>query len=153
MAKAKARRRSGGFSIARRSSASVVVVQKPPRRRRAAAVVRRVAGAARRAGRAGLTAAKQRDLEIAATLGAVALGVAEQVNDDGEQRLKLPTFGGVDPALLYGGAAVLLPSLAPRMFGGKMMKRASFAGLGVWCAGVARSISRGSYKVSGEDDE
>lgn len=151
MAKAKSAKRVG-LSVVRAQSPMVVVQKSPVRRKRAAAVVRRVAGAARRGARAGVSAAKQRDLEIAATVGAAALGIAEQENDDGAKRLTLPTFGGIDPALLYGGGAVLLPSLAPKLFGGKLAKRVAFAGLGVWCAGVARSVARKSYKVAGEDD-
>lgn len=147
---AKTRKRSAGVSVVR-APAVQMVVAKPSRRRRAAAVVRRVAHVARRGAKAGLTAAKQRDLEVSATVGALALGLAEQVGDDGEQRVKLPTLGGVDPALLYGAAGVLLPSMAPRIFGSQA-KRVAFAGLGIWCAGVARSVARKSVKV-GEDDE
>jgi hypothetical protein len=152
MSKTKTRRRAA-TTIVRSAPTKAIVVQAAPRRRRAAAVVRRAAGAARRGASRAFGAAKQRDLEISAVAGAAALGFAEGSNDSGEQRWVPPTISGFDPALVWGGAAVLLPSVAPKMFGGKMMKRLSFAGLGILCVGVARSMKRGSAKVSGEDDD
>ena len=150
---AKTKKRSGGFGIVRAPSAPMVVVQKSaPRRRRAAAVVRRVAGAARRGASAAAGAARQRDAEVSAVLGALALGIAEGTNDAGQQRLTLPTVGGIDPALLYGGAAALLPHALPRLGKGKMVRRLAAAGVGIFCVGVARSATRGGVKVSGDPD-
>lgn len=151
---AKTKKRSGGFGIVRAPSAPMVVVAKSaPRRRRAAAVVRRVGRAARRGASAAVGAARQRDAEVSALVGALALGLAEGQNDAGQQRLTLPTFGGVDPALLYGAGAALLPHVLGSAGKGKMVRRLAAAGVGVLCVGVARSATRGGVKVAGEDDD
>lgn len=149
---AKKKTASRGASIVTRSAAPMVVVANAPKRRRAAAVARRVAGVARRGARRVGAAAAQRDLEVSAALGALALGYAEKEGDDGAPNLKLPTIGGYDPALVWGGASVFLPHIIPGFGKGKMMRRVSAAGVGVLCVGIARSVARGSAKVSGEED-
>ncbi len=60
----------------------------------------------------------------------------------------LPTIAGIDPGLLFGGAAIVLSS----QVGGKNGARLKALGTGMAAPGIARAIQTGTIKVSGDDD-
>jgi len=60
----------------------------------------------------------------------------------------LPTFGNIDPGLLYGGILIALGMTMK----GKNAERCKQFGTGVAAPAIARAISTGSVKVSGDDD-
>lgn len=60
----------------------------------------------------------------------------------------LPTFGGIDPGLLYGGLLIA----AGMTMKGKNAERLKQLGTGVAAPAIARAITTGSVKVSGDDD-
>ena len=59
----------------------------------------------------------------------------------------LPTFGGIDPGLLYGGL-LLAAGMTMR---GKSAERMKQLGTGVAAPAIARAIQTGTVKVSGDD--
>jgi hypothetical protein len=98
----------------------------------------RTANAAKR-----LKAASAEDTDAMVGVGsALALALYEK---GGRQ---LPTVMGVDPALLWGGAAWAL-SRGRKTKGAEMARS---AGLALVTIGVNRSAMRGSMKVAGDDD-
>ncbi len=105
----------------------------------------------RRVGGAVAGAAAQQKNDLIAVGAAAALGYAEKPNEStGKPNFELPSFGGYDPAVLWG---LGLGFVAPRIPGLKSLTRsARAAGIGLLCVGVNRSVARGSAKVSGEDD-
>jgi hypothetical protein len=105
----------------------------------------------RRVGSSVAGAAAQQKNDLIAVGAAAALGYAEKPNEStGKPHFELPTFGGYDPAVLWG---IGLGFVAPRIPGLKAYTRsARAAGIGLLCVGVNRSVARGSAKVSGEDD-
>lgn len=60
----------------------------------------------------------------------------------------LPTFGGIDPALLAGGLLLV----AGMQIKGKNGARLKLLGTGVAAPAIARAVQTGSVKVSGDDD-
>jgi hypothetical protein len=60
----------------------------------------------------------------------------------------LPTFGGIDPGLLYGGIMLA----AGMSMKGKSGERLKQLGTGVAAPAIARAIQTGTVKVSGDDD-
>lgn len=64
-----------------------------------------------------------------------------------QKKATLPTVAGLDPALLYGAAAVALGMSMK----GKNGERLRSVGDGVLAVGIARAVDRGS--VRGADDE
>jgi hypothetical protein len=60
----------------------------------------------------------------------------------------LPTFGAIDPGLLYGGAMIAIGMSMK----GKTGERLKQLGTGAAAPAVARAIQTGTVKVSGDDD-
>lgn len=60
----------------------------------------------------------------------------------------LPTFAGIDPALLIGAAAIAIGM----NMGGKNGERIKQLGVGAAAPAIARAVTTGSIKVSGDDD-
>jgi hypothetical protein len=60
----------------------------------------------------------------------------------------LPTFAGIDPGILWGAALMGIST----QVGGKNGERLMAIGTGVAAPAIARAVTTGTIKVSGDDD-
>lgn len=61
---------------------------------------------------------------------------------------QLPTFAGIDPGILWGAALMGISS----QVGGRNGERLMALGTGVAAPAIARAVTTGTIKVSGDDD-
>lgn len=128
-------------AIARRSSRAPSAA---PRRRsiQIAKLKERLRAAGKRA--RGKGGSSDREKTLLTAVGAAGYAMLEK------RGVRIPTVGGLDPALLIGAALSLA---GPRYIGGKNGLRAQAVGDGVLALAAARAVTRGGVKVAGYDDD
>jgi hypothetical protein len=124
-------------TLARKKTQLTVVRRKSPQ---IAKLKERLKSASRRARGQGGQVNKERTILTLA--GAAGFAMLEK------KGVRMPTVGGIDPAILIGAACVLA---GPRYIGGKNGQRVQAIGDGVLSLAAARAVQRGGVKVSGTE--
>lgn len=102
-----------------------------------------LAGRVKAAGRRSIVSAQRNEDTLLVLAGAAAPALLQRFGGR-----SLPTVGGIDPGILYGGVCIVLGA---RMAGKNGARLRAF-GTGLAAPAVARAVTTGSIKVSGDDD-